>query len=388
MTYASVSGGLFYPNPLFSVTAVAGAVIDAATEKFAMIGRLYIDGRPGGTKTLSTGTIQYRTGAATFASGSTTVDIGIQDVATGTGPIAQPDGTFDVLTTLTGGGGGITANAWQTVTMTSGTKSMAHGDLIAVVFDMTARGGADTVTIAASNTLSMGSTGHIPTCNAYISSAWQTTNTAGASRIPNVIIVFDDGTLGWFDCAYPASTQANESYQDSTNPDERGMIFQVPWNCKVDELWAQVGATDASSDFTFKLYSDPTGTPTLVASIVVAAENTGTPSASVTGLLFGCLASEVTLTRNTDYIVTVLATGTSNLRLAQNTLGNTAHRAAALIGGTTLAKATRNNSTGAFTAESPAITMYNMGVRISSLDDGAGGGSSGLQYRPNMSGNV
>jgi hypothetical protein len=71
----------------------------------------------------------------------------------------------------------------------------------------------------------------------------------------------------------------------------------------------------------------------------------------------------------------VRATGSSNTRLATITLGNTAHRAT-IPGGTTLAKITRDNDTGAFTAESPAVTIYQMGVRISHLYDTGGGGGA------------
>lgn len=377
MTLVAIGNGLMYPSPYsFPHASSATPTLDAATEKYAMVGRIYIDGRPGSAKTLSTGTIQYRTGAVTFANGGTTVDIGIQDVASGAGPIAQPDGTFDVKTTLTGGGGGITTTAWNTATMNSGTKNITHGDLIAVVWDMTARAGADSVTITNGSIgwgTGVGSSG-LPTTNAFVSSAWQTTNTAGAARSPNVIIVFDDGTLGWLDATIPFTTVGADTFQDSTNPDERGMIFQVPWSCKVDALWVLGGVTDASSDFTLKLYSDPTGSPSSLASVAVAAENLGV--AALNEFVTAPLATEVSLSANTDYIVTMLATGTSNSRLHNIVLGNTAHRAA-LNGGTTLAKATRNNSSGAFTAESPAVTMYGIGVRISQFDDGTGSGSGG-----------
>ena len=244
MAFVAISGGLLFPRMDILPDGVAGGIIDAATEKFAMIGRLYIDGRPGGTKTLSTGNIQFRTGAVTFSNGSTAVDVGIQDVATGAGPIAQPDGTFDVKRTCTGGGGLITANAWQTVTMNSGTKWMAHNDLIAVVFDMTARGGADTVNISCANTPYQGTMtgGQVPVTNAFVASAWQTTNAQAASRLPNVVISFDDGTLGWIDFTIPVSVANNpETFQDSTNPDERGLIFQIPWGCYIDGLWMRVG---------------------------------------------------------------------------------------------------------------------------------------------------
>ncbi len=177
MTLVTTGISIHFPDPFNFPRATVSATIDAATEKVAMLGRLAIDGRPVGTKTLSTGTIKYRTGAVTFASGTTKVDIGLQSVASGSGPIAQPNGTYTVKTTLTGGGGGITANGINTATMNSGIVSLSNGDLVAVVFDMTAVGGADSVIISTGQTWitnSMGSSG-MPTTNAFVSSAWQTT---------------------------------------------------------------------------------------------------------------------------------------------------------------------------------------------------------------------
>jgi hypothetical protein len=377
MTLASIARGLLYPNTIELPTQFVSTAMAAATDKHAMIGQIYIDGRPAGTKTLSTGTIQYRTGSVTFANGATTVDIGIQGVATGSGPITRPDGTFSVKTTLTGGGGGISNNAWNTATMNSGTVSLAHGDFISVVFDMTARGGADTIAISTGVGKGAVGTPNIPTTNVFTAGAWQTSVTAGAGRVPNVVIVFDDGTLGWIDFTMPISIAANsslESFQDSTNPDERGVIFQVPWDCKIDALWMYGGVTDANSDFSLKLYSDPTGTPSALATIAVLGENLTLSAAN--GLVMKSLATEISLTRNTDYMVSVLATGTSNTRLAASTLANTAHLAS-VNGGTTIKKATRNGSSGAFTAESPAITVYELGVRISQLHDTGSSGGGG-----------
>lgn len=378
MTKVAVNAGLKFPDVIDAPFFLGNATLDAATEKHAHIGRLFIAGRPAGAKTLSTGTIQFRTGASTFADGATTLDIGIQDVATAAGPIAQPDGTFDVKTTLTGGAG-ITTTAWNTATMNSGSKSMTHGDMIAVVWDMTARGGADSVIV---NTAShyigsaMGTAG-IPTTNSYLAGAWQTTLTAGASKYPNVIIVFDDGTLGWIDDAVAVSVATIESYQDSTNPDEHGLIFQVPWDCSIDQLWAHAYPTNASSDFTLKLYSSPTSTPSLLASVTVLVENTGAANVNAVDVA-GLLTSEIALSKNTDYMVSVLATGTSNMSLRILTLGASAHRAQ-FPNGLTYKKATRNNSTGDFTAEAALVTIPVVGVRISSFDDGTGSGGGGIK---------
>ncbi len=387
MTQAAVQTGFLYPEAVNFSNTVAGT-IDAATEKIAMIGRLRIDGKPAGSKTLSTGSIQFRTGTVTFANGATTVDIGIQDVAAGAGPIAQPDGTFDVKTTLTGGAGLVT-NTWTTATMNIGSKSMSDGDLIAIVFDMTAQGGVDSVNIE------MGvhrySTGHgFPTTNQFVSSAWQTTQTLGAGRRPNVVIVFDDGTLGWIDGGLAFNSALLEAFQDSTNPDECGLIFQVPWDCKVDELWFWGQFASAAADFTMNFYSDPLAGRTLIASDTFLGEQGAVPAQSgrysVRTKVAG-VVTDISLAKNTDYLVTVQATGTANLSLFKTALPNTNYRHIHKTNGLTMKKATSNNG-GAFTAESPAVTMYEMGVRICSLDDGTGAGSGGLKVHPGMAGGL
>lgn len=378
MTLASIARGVIFPTTEMTAGLTNVGTVDAAGEKFAMLGRLYIDGRAA-SKTLSTGTIQFRTGACTFANAGTTLDIGIQGVLTGTGPPATPDGTFTVKTTLTGGAG-ITTAAWNTATMNSGTATLSHGDLIAVVFDMTARAGVDSVLIASATARNSSHGVGLPNTNAFVAAAWQTGITIGAMRLPNVIIVFDDGTLGWIDHTIPVSVAVTteSGFATGTNPNERGMIFQVPWACKIDALWATIGIVSATSDFTLKLYSDPTGTPTLVTSLAILAEQLGlTTGSNAQTLVMEALPSEVSLSANTDYMISVLATGAGNVNLSAATLGNTAHRAT-IPGGTTLKKATRNGSAGVFTAENPAVTMYEIGVRISQFHDGAssGGGIS------------
>jgi hypothetical protein len=348
------------------------SALDATAEKLAMIGRVYIDGRPGSAKTISAaggGSISFRAGTVTFANGGTTVDLGIQDVDAASGVIARPDGAFDVSRTLTGGTDTITSNTWTTFAMTggTGTKSITHGDIVAIVFDMTARAGADSIIL----TLGSGSA-NMPVTNEFASAAWRTSS----AGVPNVVIAFDDGTLAIFDTAIPFLTGQNvETYDDSTNPDERGIIFQVPWDCKIDALWADVGIASATSDFTVTLYSTPLGTPAAVsgASFTVLAEQHGVGSNQAYAAFL--LPAEVTLTRNTDYVLAIKATGAGQVRHQSYVLGNTAHRA--FLPYASIAKVTRNNGSGAFSAESPAITMYQMGVRISALQDTSGGGGGG-----------
>lgn len=376
MTLVTIPTGLLYPmhsdyTGTQQKTASNSGAMAATADKLAMIGRVYIDGRPGSAKTLSAaggGSISFRTGTVTFANAGTTIDLGIQDVdnTASAGPIGRPDGTFDVKRTLTGGTDIISSNTWTTFAMTGGTgsKSIAHGDLIAVVFDMTARGGSDSVILSLG-----GSSANLPTTNRFTSSSWQTT-TQGAA---NVVITFDDGTLAIFDAGIPFSTaQQVETFDDSSNPDERGIAFQIPWDCKIDALWADVGISGATSDFDVNLYSTPFGTPAAVpgTTFSIRAEQHGNGSNQFYASFL--LPAEVTLSRNTDYVLAFKATGAGQVRLQNYVFGNTAYRA--FLPYASIAKVTRNNGSGAFTAESPAITMYQMGVRISALQDASGGG--------------
>jgi hypothetical protein len=367
----TLNTGLWFPTePMFyAFGAIDGSAMTAATNKKAFIGHVYIDGRPGSAKTISSagGKIYYRTGTTTFANGSTTVDIGIQDVDLVNGPPPFPDGTFDVKTTLTGGGGGISSAAFNTATMSAGSKSVSHGDLIAVVFDMTARGGADSVIIRGAGRPDSSSINAVlrPKFVGFTGSWFGT-----VLSHPYCFIEFDDGTLGVLAGSPLVAAATTEAFQDSTNPDERALLFQVPFQCKVDALALRMASADANSDSTLTLYETPLGTPNSLASVSLTGQNL----VAGTGAVIVPLASEVTLAADTDYALALKGAGTSNVTLSAMTLDATGFRAF-LPGGTTLRKGTRNNSSGAFSEESPAVTVYQMAVRISQFH--ASGGSPG-----------
>lgn len=371
----SMVGGMAYPdlfyrtfNQTAGLTASLETAMAATGDKVAMIGYARVDGRATG-KVVSAaggGSITWRTSTVTWANGGTTMDVGIQGVAAAAGPVSQPDGTFGVKRTLTGGDGTVTGSATKVTAMTggSGSSTISHGDLIAVVWDMTARAGADSIVISHGGNGGSG----LPNNNLFTAAAWRTTQ----GRLPNVVITSDDGTLITIDDTIPFVTAAVETYADATNPDERGLLFQVPWDCKISALRGLLGITDNASDYTITVYSDPLGTPASVASVTVLADR-GAVAAGDRQQRFP-LAAEVSLTANTDYVIAVRANGTTNTRLASITLMDQAHRALQ-PGGTTVKKATRNNGSGAFTAEATPTTMYFLSVEISSVN--ATGGASG-----------
>lgn len=395
MAFVSDPMGVGYPlGRLTGIPSISSTTttLDAATEKVVLYGRAYINGRPTSAKTISAaggGSISFRLGTTTFANAGTTCRVGICDLDLANGPPARDDGAYDVNVDLTGGGGGLTTAAWNTVPMTggSGSKDISHGDLIAVVIELTARAGADSVVVQhLANFFHGMSNPQCPAVSSFLASTW-----AAVAVVPTMVITFDDGTIATFDDTIPVSSGfgAGESFTNSSNPDERGEMFQVTRNCKIDAIFATAEAV-SGTDGTWEvnLYADPLGTPTSLLPGGAALPFDPQVAGSVNNYGYHTFpfATEIELARNTDYCVAVKATGANNIILAAFVLGNAAYRAF-LPGTTTLRGATRNNGSGAF-AES-TTTHRNCGVRISAFDDGTGAGAAGgLIRHPGMVGGL
>ena len=350
-------------------TLGAIATMDAATEKVAFIGHVKLAGvAEGGTKTLSaagSGKIAWRSGAVTFANGATALDLGIQGISTAAGLPVRPDGTYTVLATLVPGVDTITGTAENTHTMDSGSATMTNGALVAVVWDMTARAGADSVVVTA-----FGAAGTIttPVVTPFLAGAWQATNLS--SLMPVVRFECDDGTLGYLEYGASVSAASSEVFADATNPDERGNIIQYPYNFTAAGIWMIGGVTDVNSDFTYNAFSDPTGTPT---GLTGASGTYDSYSFGGTGgqdrLILLPFSADVSITRNTDYCTAIRATGTTNARLASWTVSAAVNKT--WFGNGTAGKTTRDEGTGAFAAKS-ATVGYFMGFYSRQIDDGTG----------------
>lgn len=363
MPYASVvntAGGL-------SNTATAGTM-DAATEKIAFVGYCEMGGATG--KVISAaggGNIQARTGAVTWA-GTTTVQVGIQDVST-SGPAVQPDGSFDVSRNWVRGADALSSNTWTTFTMTggSGTKTLAQNDLIAVVFDMTVRGGSDSVAITAWTAPIAQS---VPGVALNLAGAWGTT---AVSVNPNVLIVTDDGTRVGLSGLIAAPTIAALAYSDSSGTDEYGIVFQVPFPCRVDKIRLHLIAASGAADGTLSLYSTPLGTPSAMATVTVRGEQVATSSAS---RWIEYPITPQSLSANTDYCVALRATTANNLTIPNITLNN-ANDKAVLPGGMNVRAASRNNGAGSFTVNTTQYFIIDVG--ITGFDDGTTVGGGGIR---------
>lgn len=379
-TLASI--GVYWPPlpPLMiSTNNTAGPphtsyTMDAAAEKCGFVGKCYLEGRTG-SKTISSagGKIHFFTGSSTFANASTTIRVGIQDVDgttgnSGAGGMATPDGTFDVYDDLVGGTDTIGATSTITVTMSSGTKTINHGDLIAIVFDMTSRGGADSVNVMGISATSF--TAGLPHTGQNLAGSW-----VRQASLPNAIIEFDDGTYGVIDgtiISQGGNTTAIGSvgdYNSGSSPNEYGLLFQLPFPCKVDGAWISGRPNTNSADFNVILYSDPLGTPSAQATVSVDAHT----MASQDGLrpFVVTFGSEVSLTANTDYAIAFKPTTANSCNMNVLTYANAAFRK--FYCGTNASRASR--ASGAFASNTTNIPL--IGVRISGFDDGAGGGGGG-----------
>lgn len=370
MIYDYGGGPVMYPNMGTFNIASSGSLqtittMAASGQACHLVGQVFIDGRPSAAKTFSSagGKIHFMAGACTFANAGTTLRVGIQDANLTTGSPARGDGTFDTYKDMVGGTDTITANAYNTVTMASGTKSITHGDMIAIVFNMTARGGADSVIVQGLSQYS-GGLFHLPQCTAEAAAVFTTQPT-----VPDAIIEFDDGTLGWVYGTMPVDAGPNNvvSFNSGSTPDEYGTTVQFPRPVSVEGMWAFIVAA-GSGPSEFLIYSDPMGTPTLVTGATYSFDHDLKQSANerFVHVLF---PQPVTLAANTRYGVTMRPTTTDNITAHYFRVAN-ANYFKAMTGGIYSTYISRTNNAGAFTETT--TRRLEMGLLISGGDEGQG----------------
>ena len=291
-------------------SAVAASVItvNAAGETLWFCGYITLENPLSGSKTLSAaggGKIVWYASTVTFANGSSTFKVGIQDLLFGSGSVAQGDGTFDVEASFTGGGGGITNNATNESAMTSGTKTIAQGDLVAITFTMTARSGADTVSVLAQSP-------GVYTANMnYPVSSNNTVGATAATAIrPNAYIVFDDGTVGWiYGTAYISGAMASITYNSGTaTADEYGNLIIPKDIFHAAGIGGLIANTTAGANFEAILYSDPLGTPVAERTTTVTQATTAAQTGGI--ILF---SSPFRMKAGTPYAIAIRPTTTTSI---------------------------------------------------------------------------
>jgi len=354
------------PFAVTTVPAVGTTTMDAANEAIMMIGQ--IETSDGGSHTINTtgsSSIFWRTGAVTFANAGTTVKAGIATVLTTAGPPARATHASDVITfsvsrSMTGGGGGITANAAQNHVPDSGTMTIANGDVVAICIQMTARAGVDSVVVnftAATDAM------HRPAVTQFVGGAY------GASAgIPNAFITFSDGATGWIYGGSVFNTILPRTFNSGSATKEYGQLYQLPFPANIYGLY---GWVDPDADFDVVLYSDPLGSPVAEKTVSIDANTVQVTQ----GRRFQVMFSSPYTTTADQLVGAVFKPGASNISAYYRTLSSAGHRASDPWGtsGYGIARAS-----GAFAAENSNLDNYEIGLLAGAFDAGgsAGGGIS------------
>lgn len=348
--------------------AVTNVTLDAANEAIILFGR--IETSDEGSHTLDTtgsSSIKWRTGSVTFANAGTTVKVGVAPLDTAAGPAARAVNstdviTFDVSADFVGGGGGIAANSYQTSVPTTGTKTIAHGDLVAVCIQMTARGGSDVVNITNFTT---DSTRHRPGVTTFLGGVY-----AAAATTPNVFITFSDGATGWIYGGEVFTSLTTRAWNSSSANAEYGQLYNFPFPVKVYGAYGWLAPTN---DCDVVLYSDVLGTP--------VAEQTVSLDANVAQTSIGRRFEELfpapeEFAANNSFGI-VIKPGGADVSTYLKTHAATAQRISNPWGtsGYGIARVS-----GVFAAENSELDQYYLGAIIGGFDNGAGGGGGGIAH--------
>lgn len=298
----------------------AGNILqDAAKEACIMYGQVTTDdGLSHTIDTTGSSSLQWRTGSVTFANAGTTLKVGLATMDTATGPAARATNVSDVITlsvskSMAGNGGLVAANAWQTHVPDAGSLSVANGDFIAFCTQMTAVGGADLVNTTIG---SVSNTPQRPSVTAYTGGAY-----AASASVPNCIIVFSDGHLGWFGGATVFSTLTNLVWNSGSATKEYGNYLKFPFPLNVYGIYC---VYQPSADCDFILYSDPLGTPVAAKTVSVDSNAVAVSGTREAYMLF---AAPYTATASQP-LAAIAKPGASNVTITYRSMNAAAHQAA------------------------------------------------------------
>lgn len=347
------------PFPFLDMNAtLITTAADAAGESVTAVGIVALSTGPGTSKVISSagGKVCWLPSTNTFANGTTNLRIGAQDVSAG-----AEDGSFDVQADLVGGTDTITAGAVVCTAMESGTKTIAHGDTIAISAEMTARGGADSVLLTYNSVVT-----HTPNTYVTVDTGSGPALTAGVGIYA---LIFDDGTVGWIMNNTPA-LPGTAAPTTATTPDEYATIFQVPFATSVCGITAMLDNIAATDTYEILLYSDPLGTP--VAERTITVDPTLIVSATADGTFRWLFTSAFTPTISVNYAAAFRPTSANAITIYTMAFGsgNAALRATTPLG-TNWQQGTRVDNAGAFTANTEVLPA--IGPILCGFSDGAGG---------------
>lgn len=300
----------------------------------------------------------------------------------------DPSGT--PVTNSATGSQTISTVGYKNISGMSGTASLTVGAMYAVVLSAVSSGGWDrNITI----TLGLGNSPGL--ANPYASSkdsagGWSDSITQSSGypvgfKTSGGTILRYPGLIG----AANISASTPQTFSNSTNPDERGNFFTLPYPAKIIGVCvggsAAGGGITTNDDGAVSLYSSARTTPNQMTSMAIDGEAQGNGFSHIY-----YFASPVELSANTEYVIAYKAKGTETYSMMMWEYENNA--ALDWFLGTSFYSATRDggnpgpdNPGNNFTAGDNKV--YAIFPIFSAFDDGAGGGG-GLLTHPGMGGGM
>jgi hypothetical protein len=188
---------------------VSSTALTASTHQHAVCGVVPKSGTITG--------IGFRFGAITKG-GTTALTLSLQDTSLTAGPPAQPDGAQDQTATI--GNADIVANTWKTITLSSN-RTVTQGDLLSVVWEFSTFNASDS--IAFSHWQAASGAGPMPQesgASHYNGTTWTI-----LAAIPNLVLVYNDGTFATMTGCSPAESLTSTSFNSGTATNLRGNLW-------------------------------------------------------------------------------------------------------------------------------------------------------------------
>jgi hypothetical protein len=361
-------------NCNYSATA---QTINAAGESQATVFRVWWPGGTSGdTKTFSSAGGKILFSAATglvFSDAGTTVRVGLQGVDAN----GLEDGVWSVYTDLVGGGGGITNNAKNTINMANGSTTLSYGQLVAVVIEMTSRGGSDTLIVSThGGGKSLGnSTGVSP-----FSLPHGTGDTgAGPAISTNILtghIIFNDGVYGYYGPGMAATVaHTGTSAANATDTSAIGYTFIAPITFQMTAVSFMLASNVLTPGMNVQIRQDPYGADTLVNTYLTPYNAVGTESGNNECIML--LEDNPTFTQGVEYAILVYPAyaGTVQVQRSIITSGFISYHRTHSILGSTLKSVSYAISTNTYTDQTtsmPLGQLFISGVETPGASSGGG----------------
>ena len=259
-------------------------------------------------------------------------------------------------------------NVWKTVTFTA-PASLTKNTLYAIVMGYSSGGGTVDLNLGAYSTGQGAIVYGIPYCSTYNGSVWTHST---AFNWFSAMLLFGSNYYhmpGFL----PFVAASGTGFGTGSNPDCRGMKFQLKFPCKIRGFLASI---DGDAPYDVKLY-DSDGVTVLSTFSITDADFPPVASARV---MFGVFSTPVTLVKDTNYYLSVEPTSASTMNLVEGTYISTSVVGASWFESLTNAVfVTAKRSAGvpgAWTEVQGTVPPF--GLILSAIDDGVqvGGGSA------------